>query len=77
MNIAYIDIKTQNTTQLISRIKKGLPLNMFAQLCSDLGVPEKELCRILKIPPSTLAGVRRAGSSPLKNRACLSYKQTL
>jgi putative toxin-antitoxin system antitoxin component (TIGR02293 family) len=55
MNIAYIDIKTQNTTQLISLIKKGLPINMFTKLCSDLGVPEKELCRILKIPTSTLA----------------------
>jgi putative toxin-antitoxin system antitoxin component (TIGR02293 family) len=61
MNITYIDIKTQNTTQLISRIKKGLPLNMFAQLCSDLGVPEKELCRILKIPPSTLARRKKSG----------------
>ncbi len=61
MNIAYTNIKTQNTTHLISRIKKGLPFNMFAQLCNDLGVPEKELCRIFKISPSTLARRKKSG----------------
>ena len=55
------NMKSQNTTQLISQIKKGLPLKMFEQLCKSLGVPEKELCRILKIPASTLARRKKSG----------------
>ena len=61
MNSAFIDLKSQNTTQLISQIKKGLPLKIFEQLCRNLGVPEKELCRILKIPPTTLARRKKSG----------------
>jgi len=58
-----IGLKPQNATQLIARIKKGLPLKTFEQLCKNLAIPEKELCRILKIPPSTLA--RRKKSDQL------------
>ncbi len=58
-----IGLKPQNATQLIARIKKGLPLKTFEQLCNNLAIPEKELCRILKIPPSTLA--RRKKSEQL------------
>jgi len=58
-----IGLKPQNATQLIARIKKGLPLKTFEQLCKNLAIPEKELCRILKIPPSTLA--RRKKSAQL------------
>ena len=61
MNSAFIDLKSQNTTQLISQIKNGLPLKIFEQLCRNLGVPEKELCRILKIPPTTLARRKKSG----------------
>ena len=61
MNSAFIDLKSRNTTQLISQIKKGLPLKIFEQLCRNLGVPEKELCRILKIPPTTLARRKKNG----------------
>jgi putative toxin-antitoxin system antitoxin component (TIGR02293 family) len=56
-----IGIKPQNMTQLIARIKKGLPLKTFGQLCKNLAVPEKELCRILKIPLSTLARRKKSG----------------
>jgi putative toxin-antitoxin system antitoxin component (TIGR02293 family) len=58
---ASIGLKAQNTTQLILRIKKGLPLNTFEQLCKNLALPEKELGRILKIPPSTLARRKKSG----------------
>ena len=61
MSIASINIKKQNTTQLISQIKKGLPLEIFEKLCKNLGIPEKELCRVLKIPPSTLARRKKSG----------------
>ena len=61
MNSAFIDLKSQGTTHLISRIKKGLPLKIFEQLCRNLGIPEKELCRIVKIPPSTLARRKKSG----------------
>ena len=58
---ASIGIKPQNATQLIARIKKGLPLKTFEQLCKNLALPEKELCRILNIPPSTLARRKKSG----------------
>ena len=45
-----IGIKPQNTTQLIARIKKGLPLKTFGQLCKNLAVPEKELCQDFENP---------------------------
>ncbi len=61
MKNAFNDLKTQNTTQLISKIKKGLPLKLFEQLCRNLGVPEKELCRVVKIPASTLARRKKSG----------------
>lgn len=61
MSKVLINMKAQNTTQLISRIKKGLPLKIFEQLCRNLGIPEKELCRILKIPASTLARRKKSG----------------
>ena len=56
-----IGLKPQNATQLIASIKKGLPLKTFEQLCKNLAIPEKELCRILKIPPSTLARRKKRG----------------
>jgi putative toxin-antitoxin system antitoxin component (TIGR02293 family) len=56
-----IGLKPQNATQLIASIKKGLPLKTFEQLCKNLAIPEKELCRILKIPPSTLARRKKSG----------------
>ncbi|MEJ2041082.1 MAG: hypothetical protein P8X55_19460, partial [Desulfosarcinaceae bacterium] len=56
-----IGLKPQNATQLIARINKGLPLRTFEQLCKKLAVPEKELCRILNIPPSTLARRKKRG----------------
>jgi putative toxin-antitoxin system antitoxin component (TIGR02293 family) len=58
---ASIGLKPQNATQLIARIKQGLPLKTFEQLCKHLAIPEKELCRILKIPPSTLARRKKNG----------------
>ena len=58
---ASIGIKPQNATQLIAKIKKGLPLKTFEQLCRNLALPEKELCRILKIPQSTLARRKKSG----------------
>lgn len=58
---ASIGIKPQNVTQLIARIKKGLPLKTFGQLCKNLAVTEKELGRILKIPPTTLARRKKSG----------------
>ncbi|MBN2418794.1 MAG: DUF2384 domain-containing protein [Deltaproteobacteria bacterium] len=61
MNSVLNDLKSKSTTQLISQIKKGLPLKIFEQLCRNLGIPEKELCRILKIPPTTLARRKKSG----------------
>jgi putative toxin-antitoxin system antitoxin component (TIGR02293 family) len=58
---ASIGLKPQNATQLIARIKQGLPLKTFEQLCKHLAIPEKALCRILKIPPSTLARRKKNG----------------
>ena len=58
---ASIGLKPQNTSQLIARIKKGLPLKTFEQLCRHLALPEKELCRVLNIPQSTLARRKKSG----------------
>jgi putative toxin-antitoxin system antitoxin component (TIGR02293 family) len=56
-----IGIKPQNTTQLITRIKDGLPIETFQQLCNRLTLTEKELSGILKIPLTTLARRKRSG----------------
>jgi putative toxin-antitoxin system antitoxin component (TIGR02293 family) len=58
---ASIGIKPANATQLIARIKKGLPLKTFEQLCKNLAIPEKDLARVLKIPLSTLARRKKSG----------------
>lgn len=56
-----IGIKPQNTTQLITRIKDGLPIGTFQELCKCLAMSEKELSGILKIPSTTLARRKRSG----------------
>jgi putative toxin-antitoxin system antitoxin component (TIGR02293 family) len=58
---ASIGIKPENATQLIARIKKGLPLKTFEQLCKNLAIPEKDLAHVLKIPLSTLARRKKSG----------------
>jgi putative toxin-antitoxin system antitoxin component (TIGR02293 family) len=58
---ASIGLKPQNATQLIARIKKGLPIKAFEQLCKTLEISEKELSGILQIPLSTLARRKKGG----------------
>ena len=58
---ASIGIKPQNATQLIARIKQGLPLKTFERLCKTLAASEKDLARVLKIPLSTLARRKKSG----------------
>jgi len=58
---ASIGLKPQNTSQLIQKIKNGLPLKTFGQLCKNLAVSEKELCATLNIAPSTLARRKKEG----------------
>ncbi|HOV85962.1 MAG TPA: DUF2384 domain-containing protein [Syntrophobacteraceae bacterium] len=61
MRATSIGLEPENLTQLIARIKKGLPTELFEQLCRNLTIPEKELCRILGIPLSTLARRKKSG----------------
>ena len=61
MSNIHTNTKPENTTRLISWIKEGIPLKNFEQLRKKLEVPEKELCRIVKIPLSTLARRKKSG----------------
>ncbi len=58
---ASIGLKPQNTSKLIAKIKKGLPLRTFEQLCKNLALPEKELSKTLNIALSTLARRKKSG----------------
>ena len=42
-------------------ILRGLPYTAFERLAADLGIAEKELVGLLRVPPRTLARRKRAG----------------
>jgi putative toxin-antitoxin system antitoxin component (TIGR02293 family) len=59
-----IGIKAQNTTGLITQIRKGLSVKTFDRLKKNLGLTDKDLAGILGIPISTLARRKKGKRFP-------------
>lgn len=56
-------LKEQELTipQVIKVIEEGLPASTFTQIRDDLGLTDKELARIIRVPKSTLATRKKKG----------------
>ena len=54
MRIATIDLKAENTSELIHQLKDGLTTETFDRLKQQLQVSDNQLCRIIQIPKRTL-----------------------
>ena len=50
-----------NLPQMIKSIKNGLPISKFQKLRDNLGVPDKDLAKYIRIPKSTLSIRKRKG----------------
>ena len=50
-----------NLPQMIKSIENGLPISKFQQLRDNLGVPDKDLAKYIRIPKSTLSIRKRKG----------------
>jgi putative toxin-antitoxin system antitoxin component (TIGR02293 family) len=61
MRIASINLKAENTTELIHRLKDGLSTATFDKLKEQLQVSDHQLCRIIQIPKRTLDRRREKG----------------
>jgi putative toxin-antitoxin system antitoxin component (TIGR02293 family) len=49
-----IGVNVKNTVDLIEKINSGLPYRAFEKLQSEIGIPSKELAKIVQIAPRTL-----------------------
>lgn len=56
-----IGLQPQSSTELIAKIKKGLPVRAFERLCHNLEISEKALAGYLNIAISTLARRKKSG----------------
>lgn len=61
MHGASIGIKSQNTTDIIKQIKKGLPVSSFEKLRKNLDLSEKALSVTVRIAKRTLMRRKREG----------------
>jgi len=62
MTFPLIQESELNIPQVIKVIEKGLPVSVFAKIRNDLGLPDKELASVIRIPKSTLAVRKKKGS---------------
>jgi len=58
---ASIGIKSQNTTDIIKQIKKGLPVSSFEKLRKNLDISEKSLSLTVRIAKRTLTRRKQDG----------------
>ena len=56
-----IGLKPQNSTIIISKLKKGLPVEAFERLRKNLDISEKALSTVLNIAITTLTRRKNAG----------------
>jgi putative toxin-antitoxin system antitoxin component (TIGR02293 family) len=61
MQIDSIAIQAENTDQLISQLKQGLPTDAFDMLKERLNITDNVLSRIVQIPQRTLNRRREKG----------------
>jgi putative toxin-antitoxin system antitoxin component (TIGR02293 family) len=50
-----------NLPQMIKTIENGLPISKFQKLRDNLGVPDKDLAKYIRIPKSTLSIRKKKG----------------
>ncbi len=58
---ASIGIKSQNTTDIIKQIKRGLPVSSFEKLRKNLDISEKSLSLTVRIAKRTLTRRKQEG----------------
>ncbi len=61
MQIHSIDLKAENTDQLITQLKKGLSTDSFDMLKEHLNISDNLLSKIVQIPKRTLDRRRKKG----------------
>ena len=61
MEISLSREQEMSIPQIISRIEKGLPSSTFTTLRNHLGITDKELAQIIRVPKSTLASRKKRG----------------
>lgn len=61
MQIHSIDVKAENTDQLIAQLKKGLSTESFDRLKDRLNISDNVLSKIVQIPKRTLDRRRQTG----------------
>ncbi len=61
--MAHPQIKESEVSihRVIEKIEKGLPVATFTKIRKDLGLPDKELARVIRVPKSTLAVRKKTG----------------
>ena len=50
-----------NLPQMIKSIENGLPVSNFKKLREDLGLPDKDLAKYIRVPKSTLSIRKKTG----------------
>jgi putative toxin-antitoxin system antitoxin component (TIGR02293 family) len=61
MQIRSLDLKTETTDQMISKLKRGLPADSFDRLRQRLNISDNALARIVQISKRTLDRRRATG----------------
>ncbi len=58
---ASVGLRSDDTENVIRRLKEGLPASSFDKLCKAMAIPSADLARLAGIAPRTLARRKKAG----------------
>lgn len=61
MGLPVLKEQDMSIPQVIKIIENGLPVSTFTKIRSDLGLPDKDLAQIIRVPKSTLAARKKRG----------------
>lgn len=61
MALPLLKEKELSLPQVIREIENGLPVSSFTAIRNDLGITDKELAQVIRVPKSTLAVRKKRG----------------
>ncbi len=63
MTLPLLKEQELSLPQVIREIENGLPVSSFTAIRNDLGITDKELAQVIRVPKSTLAVRKKRGRS--------------
>ncbi len=61
MGLALLNEQELTVTEVIKEIENGLPLSAFIAIRDELGLTDRELAEVIRVPKSTLAVRKKRG----------------